>query len=118
MPRHAGTHRFDGINIGTQPLQSTLDGYQSQIDGLTQTEAEHYQQHSVAIDHLRQAADAYQTNIDEHYTQHSEAIQTILKDLDGYALTNATTLESFTITIDPSVTINPPLSPSITTQAQ
>lgn len=29
MPRHFGTHRFDGLKVGQQPLQATLDGYRS-----------------------------------------------------------------------------------------
>lgn len=34
MPRHAGIHRFDGLKIGQQSLQDTLDGYELQIDAL------------------------------------------------------------------------------------
>lgn len=31
MPRHAGTHRFDGLKIGQANIQSVLDGYQNQL---------------------------------------------------------------------------------------
>lgn len=76
----------------SQQLQDIRD---TLIDGYTfaDTEAEHYTQHSDAIQTILKSLDGYTsasgyvsvTTELEHYNQHSDAIQSIIKDLDGYA---------------------------------
>jgi len=82
--------RWSDSSQQLQDLRDASDGYAFSLQGIYQTEQEHYQQHAGAIESITKDLDGYalSTVEDQRWVDSSQQRQEIRDALDGYALSS------------------------------